>query len=94
VVKIAHDQLTSLTQAGLIEGVKLHPYSEIKFTVADWYFDLDEDLPKLLDEGINDLRNRLQSEGQFLGEISVRTVTLKGNPRVVGTCWVGMHICQ
>jgi hypothetical protein len=91
-VEIAQEQLTSLSESGLLEGVKLHPYSEIKVTVADWYFDPDDDLPQMLDERIAALRDRLLSEGEPLGLVITRLVTFQSRSRVVGTCWLGIHI--
>jgi WD40 repeat protein len=99
-VEIANELLTNLSEAGVLTGAKLHLYSTIRIRRADevaWYrggYEPGDELPQMLDEGIGELRNRLLSDGRFLGQVNARMVKLKSWSRVVSTCWVGMHILQ
>jgi HEAT repeat protein len=98
--EIARELVTRFSEANILKDIRLNPYSGNRIRRADeeaWYrgdYEPGDELPQMLDDGIADLRNHLQSEGQLLGEVAARTVTLKGSSRVVGTCWVGIHICQ
>ncbi len=99
-VAIAKELLTGFTEAGVLTGVTLHPFSEIRICRADesaWYsgnYEPGEELPQMLNEGIGLLRDRLLAAGQTMGRVNTRSVQLKGRSRVVSTCWVGIHILQ
>jgi hypothetical protein len=99
-VAIARELLTAFSEAGVLTGVTLHPYSGIRIQRADesaWYrgdYEPGQEIPQMLNEGIGLLRDRLLAAGQSMGQVNARTVQLKGRSRVVSTCWVGMHILQ
>jgi hypothetical protein len=53
-----------------------------------------QELPQMLEKGITGLRDRLQAKGRGMGKVASRMVTLKGESKVVSTCWIGMHVLQ
>ena len=99
-IEIAQELLANFSERRILEGVRLHPNSGIRIRRADegaWYrgnYEPGDELPQMLNEGIAELRRRLVSQGQSLGQVAARSVKLKGRSRVVSTCWVGMHILR
>jgi WD40 repeat protein len=98
--EIAQELLANFLEAGILEGISLHPYTAIRIQKADEtaYYQGDyepvDKLPKMLEKGIIELRDRLQAKGQGLGKVATRMVTLKGRSKIVSTCWIAMHILQ
>lgn len=99
-IEIAQELLTYFSKARILEGVHLHPYTAIRMRRADeaayWegsYEPVDE-LPQMLEKGIIELGDRLKAKGQGLGRVATRLVTLKGQSKIVSTCWIALHILQ
>jgi hypothetical protein len=98
--EIAQELLTNFLEAGILENVSLHPYTSIRIrrvNEAAYYqgdYEPVNELPPMLEKGIIEIRDRLQSKGKGLGQVATRMVTLKGRSRIVSTCWVAMHILQ